>query len=322
MKLVRSSTWAVCAAAFVISSGPALAQAPGAAASLPQRVSRLESSVRTIESKLDSLATSCAKCPCDCTPITAVPYTITTPGKYCFIKNLETTISTGHAIHIDASNVTLDLGGFSLTRLASGGASAANGIYSALDDFVTIRNGTVSGFLRGVEIAGMNSKGALVEQMRIANCFYEGIRLENNGGIVRSNQVVNMKNTPEAVAASGLNGVSLGLSAFGTNNRILDNSVADVYGVSSPTESEGYGLNMNACDRCVAAGNKISNSVKKPSYGIQGGFSTGTVVQDNQVLNMTHGITGYTADGILFTDNVTFGCDFPYGSGVNAGNNR
>jgi hypothetical protein len=292
MKLFRSSRWIVAAALFVLSAAPVLAKPPAPA--------------------------PCASCACDCTPITSVPYTISKPGKYCFVQNLDTTISTGSAIHIGANNVTLDLAGFSLTRLP-GAVTAADGIYVAPHDFVTIRNGTVSGFLRGVNIAGMSSKGALVEQMRVANCFYEGIRMENNGGILRSNQIVNMTMTPEAMAASSLNGVSLGLSAYGTNNRILDNSVADVYGV---TPSESYGLNMNACDRCVASGNKFSNAAKVESYGIQGGFSTGTIVQGNQILNMKYCITGYTVDGILYTDNVTFGCDFPYGSGVDAGNNR
>jgi hypothetical protein len=267
---------------------------------------------------LEKKLTAC----CNCTPIQAVPYVISRPGKYCLVKNLTTTLSSGAAIRIEADHVTLDLGGFSLTRTAGPAPAAANGIEATGHDAVTVRNGTVDGFLRGVTLAGMDKKGALVEQMRILNAYYEGIRVEATGGIIRQNQIVRVANTPEVAAAASLNGVALGMGIYGANNRVLDNSIADVYGIAGPPESESYGINLNACDDCVVSGNKISNSVERTSYGIQGGWSQRTIVQANQIINMAVGITAYTPGGIFYTDNVAFGCDTPYGSGVNGGNNR
>ena len=47
------------------------------------------------------------------TPISSLPYTITNSGSYYVTGNLE---SSSHGIVIDASGVTVDLMGFSLTR--------------------------------------------------------------------------------------------------------------------------------------------------------------------------------------------------------------
>jgi hypothetical protein len=48
----------------------------------------------------------------NCTAITAVPTTISSPGVYCLIADLDGTgIENGQAIIIDADNVTLDLKG-------------------------------------------------------------------------------------------------------------------------------------------------------------------------------------------------------------------
>ena len=46
------------------------------------------------------------------TPISSLPYTISEPGSYYVTGNLS---STGHGIVIEASGVTVDLMGFSLT---------------------------------------------------------------------------------------------------------------------------------------------------------------------------------------------------------------
>src|SRR6478752_6422281 len=52
------------------------------------------------------------------TPISSLPYTIATSGSYYFTKNLEFTDTGGNAITIYANDVTLDLGGFTLSSIA------------------------------------------------------------------------------------------------------------------------------------------------------------------------------------------------------------
>src|SRR5207249_2839952 len=50
-----------------------------------------------------------------CTPISSLPYSITAPGKYCLSGDLSISDSTSAAITISASNVLLDLDGYTLS---------------------------------------------------------------------------------------------------------------------------------------------------------------------------------------------------------------
>src|SRR5437773_11688813 len=64
----------------------------------------------------------------NCTPITAVPTTITAPGVYCFTQDITTGISSGYAVQILANNVVLDLNGHRLQGQAAGLGTLATGI--------------------------------------------------------------------------------------------------------------------------------------------------------------------------------------------------
>ena len=319
----------------LIGALPALGLAqPGAGASLPARVAALEGAVSGLQGATASLQAEVAGVRADlqalqaatrgsvCTAITSLPYTISAPGKYCLKGNLHTPITSGNAITITADFVVLDLNGFSITGVSSTETSLANGVYSANRHSVTVRNGTVSGFMRGVEVAGLDAVGATVESMRVVGCTYEGIRVENRGAVVRGNQVVHVTGSPNAT--QGGNGVSVGIGVFGSGNRIVDNEVTDVIGIASPQGGEGYGMILNACDYCVVEGNRVANTARheQPSYGIEGGFSTSIIVVGNRIINMNVGITAYTATGIFYTDNVALACDVAYGSGIDGGNNR
>jgi hypothetical protein len=90
------------------------------------------------------------------TPISSLPYIINGPGSYYVTGNLS---STGHGIVIESSGVTVDLMGFSLTGdggLDDYGIHVA-GATNAMIDKVVIKNGTVSGFYRGLRCDYMNN---------------------------------------------------------------------------------------------------------------------------------------------------------------------
>jgi len=53
------------------------------------------------------------------TPISSLPFMISSSGSYYFTKNLQFTATSGSAITINASDVTLDLGGFTLSSIAA-----------------------------------------------------------------------------------------------------------------------------------------------------------------------------------------------------------
>jgi hypothetical protein len=80
------------------------------------------------------------------TQITALPYTISTPGFYFLGGNL-TFNGSGNAITVVTNDVTIDLMGFTLKNTA---AVPGNGIHMNGIENVEVRNGTVSGFAYGI----------------------------------------------------------------------------------------------------------------------------------------------------------------------------
>lgn len=77
--------------------------------------------------------------------ISSVPITITEPGSYVVVQNLTVTALDTHGIVIEASDVTLDLNGFTLTGPGKTAGSSGSGIFVDDSSFsrTTVRNGTV-----------------------------------------------------------------------------------------------------------------------------------------------------------------------------------
>ena len=137
--------------------------------------------------------------------INSVPYTITQPGAYFLNKDLVYSPLTGTAISINSSNVILDFGGHVLTGSRTFfSPSQATGVALATNnqpiENVTIRNGTISGFQRGIFLAGVNegasSTGHVVEEMHITaitstTTVTAGIDLGGAQGCLISNDFVN-----------------------------------------------------------------------------------------------------------------------------------
>jgi hypothetical protein len=88
------------------------------------------------------------------TKIISLPYTISASGKYEVTADLTANGTDG--IDINASNVTLDLGGFSITQLGS--AATTTGVNDPSSNNVVVENGTISGFNRGVFFGPYNCK--------------------------------------------------------------------------------------------------------------------------------------------------------------------
>ena len=95
------------------------------------------------------------------TPISSLPVTIVKPGSYFVTTNLVYT-NGGDGLYISASDVTVDLNGFTLT----GASPAGNAIRIISATNVTVRNGT----LRGWPQDGVNAFTGY-------NCRYENLRI-------------------------------------------------------------------------------------------------------------------------------------------------
>jgi len=111
-----------------------------------------------------------------CTPITVLPAVITVQGIYCFTGHLSTAITSGNAIDIQTNNVVLDLNGFKLGGLAAGPGTLANGIHAIDRQNITIKNGTIRGFLAAIVLIDAGtSQGHVVEDMRADQNTFVGI---------------------------------------------------------------------------------------------------------------------------------------------------
>jgi hypothetical protein len=116
------------------------------------------------------------------TKITTVPYTISNPGFYYLTGNLTYSGTPGNAITVNASHVTIDLMGFSLTNA---GDLNAFGIYMSGKTNVEVRNGTVRSFAMGIrEDSNVNGGNHRVINVR-AEANLSGISLAGYGHIVK-----------------------------------------------------------------------------------------------------------------------------------------
>jgi nitrous oxidase accessory protein NosD len=245
-----------------------------------------------------------------CQEIRSVPFTIDRPGVYCLARPISTPIEAGVAILIAADDVTLDLAGFTLEGTADTDTKA-DGIVAEARRNVTVRDGTVRGFLRGVRLASVG--GHLVEGVRAHGNFGLGIGVSGHGSIIRRNQVVATgggKETP----------VWTGIGAAGPGVRIIDNDVID-------TVDPGPGfavdaINVFGAHGGVIEGNRVANQLVPPHvFGITVFDSSGVLVVNNRIVNFPDGITYLGSTG-KYRDNLTFGVASPFDGGTDAGNNN
>jgi hypothetical protein len=162
-----------------------------------------------------------------CTKISAVPYTVTKSGRYCFDRNLATAASaTSHAITINADFVSLDFNGFKLDGTPAPPGTRA-GVYALNRRNVTVRNGLILGFERGVYLANEGaSQGHVVEDLSVERSSRAGIWLEGVSSVVRGCRVSGTAGT--AGDADGY-----GIRLLGAEARVLGNDVLDIAGVGS-----------------------------------------------------------------------------------------
>lgn len=228
----------------------------------------------------------------DCTAITALPAVITVQGVYCFTGSLSTAMTSGNAITIQAHNVVLDLNGFKLGGLAAGLDTSAIGIRAINRQNITIKNGTIRGFLFAIALednnTGVPQGGHVVEDIRADQNTLGGIVLGGSGNIVRNNQIVATGGTTNF----GANVEAYGIHISGSGPRVLNNDVIN-------TVAQGTGT----------------------AWGMQFPVATGALVVNNRITGADIGIdlTGGTGK---YRDNLTFDVTTAFVGGTDAGNNN
>jgi parallel beta-helix repeat protein len=230
----------------------------------------------------------------NCTAIASLPYVISAQGVYCFTGHLNTSITVGNAITVNANNVIIDLNGYKLGGLSAGLGTTAVGIYATQRSNITIRNGTVRGFLQGIWLDDPSpyttSQGHVIEDIRADQNTLTGIYVDGSGNIIRNNLVV----TTGGATCCGANVDATGIVASGSGPRVLNNDVIEV-------TAQGTGM----------------------ARGVYFGFgtTTGALAVNNRITQATRGID-YGANTGKYRDTLTFGVGAPSTGGTDAGNNN
>jgi parallel beta-helix repeat protein len=253
-----------------------------------------------------------------CTSIKKLPATINNSGVYCLTNSLSTTITTGSAITIAASNVVFDLNGFSLDGSSAGMGTTAFGISAEQRQNVTVKNGIVRGFLVGIYFGDdspyTTSRANVIEEIRADKNTYVGIYIKGEGSVIRNNIVSGTGGT----TVTGRDGETVGIGTQGANTRVLGNDVMDL---ASEGEYDGVGISVFDGTNCIVAGNRVSNITADPGVGAGialGGNLSGVVVSDNRLSGMNSGIYFLDATG-TYMNNLVLDTTTPYTGGTAAG---
>jgi len=261
------------------------------------------------------------------TPISSVPFTITESGSYYFTKNLNHTDSASNAIQINASNVTIDLMGFTLTGPGKNSGASNSGIEMIAQSNNHILNGTIKEFGgRGVVEQNFSGRAHQIRNLKVINNGFGGIVLGSSFNEIRDcivlqnglsvsdkgiftqehsvilNNVAN-DNSGDGISANS-NSTVIG-NAASRNGRagILAGSSNIKNNVANGNTLWGMLLgSKNLVQNNVIRGNNISNNVDGGGLRI---FSDNKVVNNQVSTNGQQGINIDSSDNIIDNNHVT-----------------
>ncbi len=238
-----------------------------------------------------------------CTEITSAPYTISTQGVYCLNGNLETNLASGNAIIITVNNVVIDLNGHKIGNLAAGPTTTAIGIYANQRQNITVKNGTIRGFERGIWLHDttpyITSQGHIIEGIRADLNTYIGIEVLGRGNIIRNNIVVSTGRTDLT------NSFAYGIYVAGPGNRVINN---DVYETKEYGTYSAYGIAGIACDGAVIDNNRVGNAAIGTgiSFGASLDSADDVLLTNNKITRMNYGIYFGASTG-AYMNNLVYG---------------
>ena len=257
--------------------------------------------------------------PSSCSPFLTMPFTISTPGTYCLAGPVSTSLDTGAAVSINSDDVILDLGGFNLDGAAAGTATQADGVFALSRRGITVRNGAVSGFYRGVHLQDIapfvTARGAKVQGVQALNNTLSGIWVEGSDSVISGNRVAHTG----ATAVGGPDVATFGIATFGPRPRVLANDIIDTVGVGGGVAD---GIQVNAGAGAVVSRNKTGNSTAGFSQGIDLVGSSNVLLEKNQLTGVGLGIVFDSASTGKYRKNLTSGVVTPFTGGTDGGGNE
>ncbi|MFZ0677272.1 hypothetical protein [Candidatus Binatus sp.] len=170
------------------------------------------------------------------------PYVVSTSGSYRLTGNLTVSSTSADAIDVNASDVTVDLNGFSIT--GPGGSTSGSGISAAGVVDVTVENGTITEFGGAAAIRAGN------------NSIVKNVHASSNGnGIVAGNGSVISDNIAHDNSGTGINCNGSACSISG--NAAFNNT----QGISANDATTGYEGNVLKNTTNVSGGTSMKNNV-------------------------------------------------------------
>ena len=228
--------------------------------------------------------------------ITAVPFTITAQGHYCFNRNLSTGMTTGNAITINVDYVVLDLNNFKLGGGSAGLGTTTVGVFSRNHRNITVRNGNIRGFKVGVELVGTFAGNIVVENNVLDGNTSTGSETDGDSSVVRNNLVTNTGgSTVDTNWAYGIY-ADYSNTSSGSNGAsvVRDNVITNTFSVNGTT-----GIGATVVDHNIVALGETGGAFNRGIWA--------EVCRDNTVL--TSNVTGTPLPYDTCTNSV--GANFP-----------
>jgi hypothetical protein len=225
------------------------------------------------------------------TPITnTTAVTISSSGSYYLTTNI--TVSTGDGIDITASQVTLDLNGFTISSTAA----SANGTGVSLaggNTDITILNGHIlgSGFVNGINYSGSAPVNTRVSGVSVSGCSGFGIILGTASSTVVDSCTV------QTIGVYGIQASSVfHSSAYLCGSVAINaNTAENCYGNCSGSGDGFYVGTANDCYGYSSSGYGLYATTATGCYGFTGTGPAG--LDANNAINC-YGVSNGTGDGL------------------------
>jgi len=248
-----------------------------------------------------------------CTPISSIPANITVSGRYCLTQSVNSSLASGAAISVSASNVQIDLQGFTLDNTAAGAASTAAGVFhnSQLPGF-ELANGTLRGFNSAVNAAvfASNPNAVTLQDLRLELSRAIGLVVVGDHSIVRRVNV-------SRVVPQGAQTSALAIVGNGNRIRFIDNDISDV---AEATAGVGSGITCTSCHGAIYEQNRMTGGAGLGTFrGIFAGPNS--ILRRNAIHNADEGIR-MSGTGSKYQDNLTTQVTTAFIGGADAGGNN
>jgi hypothetical protein len=255
--------------------------------------------------------------------VNITPIVISSPGSYYLAEDI-LAIFSQHGIEITASNVTLDLNGFTIYGNVEVGS--LDGIHvTGSRTNITIRNGVVRDFFNdGLDLGTANN--SLVEDVRATNNGFRGISIGANGGVHRcatigpagdigiftgANSIVS-----HSVASGGFHGIFVGAASVVSDCTAKDNTNSGIAASSSTVEH--CAVTGNQTGISITSGGKVvdctASSNTSDGISASGGYVFGNQCSNNGAAGISVNAQNTRVDSNNVTSNAR-------GIDVNVSNN-